>query len=165
MENIGRVLHSLEPVYHFNSRILILGTMPSVKSRETQFYYGNPRNRFWSVLSSVLQCTEPQNIRQKKEMLLRERIALYDVLAACDIHGSADASIRNAVPNDFSDILQTADIKMVYANGKTAFRLYQKLCFSATGRECICLKSTSPANASADFESLVRDWKQILVYL
>ncbi len=160
-----QVIHTLEPVYDSDSRILILGTLPSVKSRETGFYYGNPRNRFYEVLSRLLKCNTPQTIAQKKEMLLAHGIALFDVLHSCDIRGSADSSIKNPVPNDFSGIFKTAQISMVFANGKKAYELYQKYCFMTTGRECIPLPSTSPANAAASMPRLLEAWKQILAFV
>lgn len=165
MMQAGRVTHSFGPVFDDQSRILILGSIPSVKSRREGFYYANPRNRFWEVLSTLLACPQPATVPQKEEMLKGAGIALFDVLAACDIEGSSDASIKNAVPNDFSEIFSAADIRMVFANGKKAYRLYQTLCFQATGRECIALPSTSPANAAAGLPFLLAEWSRILDYL
>ena len=161
----GRVIHTFEPIFDKNSRILILGTIPSVKSREEGFYYGNPRNRFWTVVSNLLRYPEPETIPHKKAMLADAGIALFDVLAACDIAGSADTSIKDPIPNDFSDIFHTADIRMVFANGKKAHALYCKLCLPKTGRECRVLPSTSPANAAMTLEMLEEGWTQILDYL
>ncbi|MEA5004011.1 MAG: DNA-deoxyinosine glycosylase [Christensenella sp.] len=161
----GRVTHSLGPVFDERSKILVLGSIPSVKSREEGFYYANPRNRFWQVVSTLLACPLPQTVPQKEEMLKGAGIALFDVLYACDIEGSADASIKNAVPNDFSEIFTAADIRMVFANGKKAHQLYQDLCFPATGRQAVALPSTSPANAAANLPYLIREWSHILRYL
>lgn len=160
-----RLSHPLEPVYDEHSRILILGTFPSVKSRETMFYYGNPQNRFYRVLAGLLREEIPQDIPQKKKFLLRNGIAVYDVLGACEIRGSADTSIRNPVPNDFSGIFRTADIRQVFTNGKKAQELYRKYCMDQTGRESVCLPSTSPANAAATLEKLTAEWAVILDYL
>ena len=161
----NRVTHTLEPVFDGRSRILVLGTIPSVKSREEGFYYGNPRNRFWAVVSGILGCPVPKTITQKKEMLANAGIALFDVLAACDISGSADTSIKNPAPNDFSEIFNKANIRMVFTNGKKAYALYQKLCFPKTRRECRALPSTSPANAAMTLSGLQESWAQILDYL
>lgn len=157
--------HPLKPVFDQNSRVLILGTFPSVKSRETMFYYGNPHNRFYKVLASLLKEEVPEDNVQKKEFLLRGKIAVFDVLRSCEIRGSADTSIKNPVPNDFSEIFRTADIRQVFANGKKAQELYEKYCLKETGRPSICLPSTSPANASASFERLSEQWAVILNYL
>ena len=160
-----RVIHTFEPVCDCHSKILILGTIPSVKSREVQCYYGNPRNRFYKVLGTLLHCEFPNDIAGKKKMLLKNGIALFDVLRSCDIHASADASIRNPQANDFSKIFDAAQIHMVFANGKKAYELYQRHCLPVTRRECICLPSTSPANAAADMDKLLASWAQILDYL
>jgi TDG/mug DNA glycosylase family protein len=159
------VVHSFPPVYDDRSKILILGTIPSVRSRETGYYYGNPRNRFWKIISLLLKKPQPETVFQKQDLLLEHGIALYDVLSACEIQGSADATIRCAQPNDLQEIFQTADIRMVFTNGKKAYELYQKLCKPQTKRDSICLKSTSPANAAARIEDLLENWAQILPYL
>ena len=118
--------HTIAPIYDENSKVLILGSFPSVKSREVQFYYGHPQNRFWRVISSVLGAKLPQSDDEKRELLLSRQIALWDVIASCDIEGSADATIRNVVPNDLSIILCKADIHRIYINGGKAFELYKK---------------------------------------
>lgn len=153
-----RVQHTFEPVYNSESRILIVGTMPSVQSRRQQFYYGNPRNRFYDVIAALLQCEKPQTIEQKKAMLLQGRIALYDVLESCDIKGSADSSIKNAKPHDFSPIFDTADIRSVYANGRAAYQYYQRF----IGKDITPLPSTSPANASFSLPRLIAEWSVIV---
>ena len=158
---VKRQNHEFPPVYDENSEILILGSFPSVKSREMQFFYGHPQNRFWKVLAQVLNETVPQTIPEKKEMLLRHHIALWDVIASCDIAGSSDSSIKNAVPNDFSFILKTAPIRQIYTNGGTAYKLYHKYCEKVTGFEAVKLPSTSPANASYSLERLISQWNQI----
>ncbi len=155
-------VHLYEPVYDGRSRILILGTFPSVKSRENGFFYGHPQNRFWRVLAAVTGREVPQTIREKTALLLDSRIALWDVIASCDIAGSSDASITNAVPTDISRILKESPIERIYANGTTAERLYGLYQKKQCGREIILLPSTSPANASWSSERLVERWVQLL---
>lgn len=157
--NYEHIRHEFAPVYNEKSRILILGTLPSVKSRENRFYYGHPQNRFWRVLALV--CHEPSvpaSIGEKTAFLLDKRIAVWDVIEECDIIGSSDSSIRNVVPADIRLILDRAPIEKIIANGGTAFRLYMKYCYSATEREIIQLPSTSPANAAWNLERLAEVW-------
>ena len=158
-------IHPFDPIYDENSRILILGTFPSVKSREVQFYYGHARNRFWKTLSQLFSEPLPQTVEEKIRFLKQHRIALWDTCAACDIDGSSDAAIRNAVPNDITPILQTADIRAVFCGGKTAGKLYQMHLFPKTGMEAHILPSTSPANAACKDDDLLRAWSAILPYL
>ncbi len=153
--------HPIPPVYDEKSKILILGSFPSVKSREQQFFYGHKQNRFWRVLAQVLGCAVPEDIEQKREMLLTHHIAVWDVIASCEITGSSDASIRNAVPNDLSRILSHADIRAIYTNGSKANQLYRKYIFPVNGREAVLLPSTSPANAGYSLKRLVEAWKVI----
>lgn len=157
-----KLCHPLAPVWNEASKILILGTFPSVKSREAAFYYGNPRNRFWSVLAAVLREPEPRDVPQKKEFLLRNGIAVFDVLKSCEIRGSSDASIRKPEPNDLSEIFCAAKIRAVFTNGKKAYEYYMKYCFADTGRESVCLPSTSPANAAMSLEKLAAAWSVVL---
>ena len=151
--------HPFPAVYAPDSRILILGSFPSVKSREQRFFYGHPQNRFWRVLAALLGTDVPQSVEEKRAFLLEHCIALWDVIASCEIAGSSDASIRNAVPNDLSPILETASIRQVFTNGGTAHRLYRKYIYPLTGREDIVLPSTSPANAARSLGALVDAWK------
>lgn len=153
--------HPIPPVFDSNSEILILGSFPSVKSRETAFFYGHPQNRFWKVLSSVLDEDEPQTIEEKKAFLIRNHIALWDVIGSCDIEGSSDSRIRNVKVNDLDVIFGTADIKAVYVNGKTALKYYQRYIMPLTDRPAVCLPSTSPANAGWSTERLTEAWKCI----
>lgn len=153
--------HNIEPVYDANSRVLILGSFPSVKSREQQFFYGHSQNRFWRVMAQVLDCPVPQEIPEKRAMLLSHGIAVWDVIASCTITGSSDASIRDVVPNDLSRILNAADIRQIYTNGAKAYELYQKYLADATGREAVKLPSTSPANAAYSVERLTKAWSVI----
>jgi len=155
------VEHTFEPVYDEHSRILILGTLPSVKSWENQFYYGHPQNRFWKVLAMLVGEKVPLTITEKKELLLRNHIAIWDVIHSCRNIGSGDSSIRDVVVNDFSEMLRKAPIERLYANGAKAYELYQKYAFSQTGREIIKLPSTSPANAGYGLQRLCEEWQQI----
>ena len=154
--------HGFEPIFDDRSRVLILGTLPSVKSTEQGFYYGHPQNRFWRLMAELLGCDKPSRTEEKRAMLLSGGIALWDVIKRCDIEGSSDASIRNAEPNDIVQILSAADIKAIYANGSKATELYSKLLLPVTGREIITLPSTSPANATWNFEKLKEAWSIIL---
>ena len=157
------VVHGFEPVFNENSRVLILGSLPSVKSREQGFYYGHPQNRFWRVIAGVYGEAVPDTVESKKAMLLRCVTAVWDVIAECDIVGSSDASIKNAVPADLSRILDSAPIEAIFANGGTAGKLYKKHQQALTGREIITLPSTSPANAAWSVERLIQAWKVILI--
>ena len=151
--------HPIPPLYDEFSRVLILGSFPSVKSREQQFFYGHKQNRFWRVMAQVLDCPVPVSIEQKREMLLSHHIAVWDVIAGCEITGSSDASIRNVTPNDLSEILTCADILEIYTNGGKAGQLYKKYIYPANGREAVTLPSTSPANAGYSLEKLVEAWR------
>ena len=151
--------HPIPPLYDEFSRVLILGSFPSVKSREQQFFYGHKQNRFWRVMAQVLDCPVPVSIEQKREMLLSHHIAVWDVIAGCEITGSSDASIRNVTPNDLSEILTCADIREIYTNGGKAGQLYKKYIYAANGREAGTLPSTSPANAGYSLEKLVEAWR------
>ena len=153
------ILHPIKPVYHEDSRILILGSFPSVRSREEGFFYGHPQNRFWRTLSHVFEDREPHTIEEKREFLLRHHVALWDVIASCEIEGSSDSTIRNVVPNDVHLILQAAPIARIFTNGKTAHRLYQQHLLPQTGREATCLPSTSPANAAWGQDRLDAAWQ------
>lgn len=157
--------HTIAPVYDENSKILILGSFPSVKSREVQFFYGHPQNRFWKVLAAELYCPVPQTVEEKKDMLLSHHIALWDVIASCEIRGSSDASIGQVAPNDLSPILKGADICAVYANGTKSWELYQKYIYPVTERRIRKLPSTSPANASFSLDRLIAEWSVIREYL
>ena len=153
--------HTINPVYDSQSRILILGSFPSVKSREQQFFYGHKQNRFWRVLAQVFACAVPEDTSQKREMLLSHHVAVWDVIASCEITGSSDASIRNVTPNDLSRILSQADIRAIYTNGGKAQQLYQKYIYPVNGRGTVSLPSTSPANAGYSLERLVEAWQVI----
>lgn len=157
----NRLIHPVAPVFNGESNILILGSFPSVKSREGEFFYHHPQNRFWRVISEVHNERIPENIDEKKRLLLRNHIALWDVIQSCEITGSADSSIRNVIPNDITPILEHAHIREIYANGGTAYSLYKRYIYKQTGREIIKLPSTSPANASNSLEKLIEIWSCI----
>lgn len=156
------IKHTIAPIYDKNSRILILGSFPSVKSREQQFFYGHKQNRFWKVLAGILGYEVPQTIEEKKEMLLANHIAVWDVIQSCEIEGSSDASIHEVIPNDLSEILATADIRAIYTNGGKAFELYDKYIYPVNGIKAQKLPSTSPTNAGYSLERLKEAWMEIV---
>lgn len=157
----ARQVHEFDPVYDENSRILILGSFPSVKSREARFYYGHPQNRFWKLLAALYETETPVTVPEKKQFVLERGIALWDVIASCDITGSSDSSIRNAAFNDIGRILNVADIRAIYANGKKAEQLFQAHIGPSIGVGITGLPSTSPANAAYSMERLKKAWAQI----
>jgi hypoxanthine-DNA glycosylase len=162
----NRLCHPFGPLFGKNSRVLILGSFPSVKSREQQFFYGHPQNRFWRVMAAVLACEVPQTIEEKKAMLLEHHVALWDSIASCSIEGSSDASIENVVPNDLTPIFSAAEIRQIFCNGKKSWEMYHHYIEPLSGRPAVCLPSTSPANASWSAERLMQAWRQaILPYL
>lgn len=171
---MGEVVHEIAPVWNSESRVLILGTMPSPKSRERGFFYMHTQNRFWRVLPAVFgeilstknnDTDRDKAIRERKEFLLKHNIALWDVLSSCEIDGASDASIKNAIPNDFTEIFSNSKIRRVFCTGKTAFSLWKKLCAPLyEERFClvsVCLPSTSPANAAWSVDRLVAAYKAI----
>ncbi len=155
------IVHPIPPLYDKNSRILILGSFPSVKSREANFFYGHPQNRFWKVIARVLNEKTPDSIQKKKTMLIKHNIALWDVIHSCEIEGSADSTIKNVVPNDIGKILKNSEIRTIYVNGKKAESMYKKYIEKQTGIKAIVLPSTSPANAAWNEEKLYEVWKVI----
>ena len=162
----GFVTHEFGAFFDKDSRVLILGTIPSPKSREQGFYYGHPQNRFWKVLADVLgEKVVPQTVEERKKFLKRNRLALWDVLESCEIKGASDVSIRNARPNDMNRILQAADIRAIFVAGTKAAKLYKKLCLPTCGVEAIQLPSTSPANCGCSDEKLREAYSQICKYL
>ncbi len=162
---MGQVIHEFTPVFNNESRVLMLGTIPSPKSREQGFYYGHPRNRFWKILSQVFESPVPLTIEEKKIFLLQHNVAVWDVLQSCDIDGASDASIKNPIPNDMNIILQKARIKAVFTTGSKATALYRKYCEPAGHIPCIGLPSTSPANCRMSDNALKQEYKQILRYI
>ncbi len=161
--------HPIPPVYSSDPqtppRILILGSFPSVKSRETAFFYGHPKNRFWRVMAAVLGEPVPETVEQKNALLITHGIALWDVIATCEITGSSDSSITNVTPTDLTPILAIGTVKAVFTNGTTATRLYTKYQYPVTDIPAIPLPSTSPANATKTAEDLIEKWRMIRDYL
>ena len=151
------VKHVFEPIYDKNSKILILGTMPSVKSRSVGFYYGNPKNRFWKVLEEIFE----EKVKDKKEFLLKRGIALWDVLASCEIEGSSDASIKKAVPNDLEKIIHNSHIEIIFTTGKTAYKYYMQFFKEKIDLPVYCLPSPSPANCRIKKEELRKSYEII----
>lgn len=160
MQEYQNITHTFDPVYNSESKILILGSFPSVKSRENHFYYGHPQNRFWKVLASVFNWNIPTTIEEKKQMLLENGVAIWDVIASCSIVGSSDTSIKDVVVNDFSKILEESQIENIYVNGTKAYELYHRYAEEKTGIKAIKLPSTSPANAAWNLERLCAAWAE-----
>jgi len=161
MGEYQHLAHTFAPVFDKNSRILILGSFPSVKSRENNFYYGHPQNRFWKVLARVYEENVPQTIEEKKNFLLTHSIALWDVIESCTIIGSSDTSIKDVVVNDFSKVLENSAIENIYVNGGKAYELYHKYAEEKIGIKAVKLPSTSPANAVWSLDKLYAAWKVI----
>ena len=149
------MIHNIPPVWDENSKVLILGSFPSPKSRESGFFYGHPQNRFWDVLAIVFEEEKPKTISEKKDFLLSHHIALWDVIGSCDISGADDASIENATPNDLSQI--KADIKATFTTGKTATAYYEKF----HGKRSVYLPSPSPANRAVKKERMIEEYMKI----
>lgn len=162
MASYEHVVHTFSPVYDERSRILILGSLPSVKSREMQFYYGHPQNRFWKLLALLTDSDTPTTIEEKKKLLLENRIALWDVIQSCDIIGSSDSTIKNVVPCDLKGLLNKTSIEKIFGNGAKACQLYRKYCQPACEREILPLPSTSPANAAFSLARLQEIWQKEL---
>ncbi|MBQ2667291.1 MAG: DNA-deoxyinosine glycosylase [Clostridia bacterium] len=154
-------VHPIPPLYDTDSEILILGSFPSVKSREAAFFYGHPQNRFWKVLAAVLEDFVPQTVEEKCTFLHKHHVALWDVIGACDIDGSADSSIRNVVSNDLTPILENTKIRRIYLNGRTTEKVYKKFQAGKIRMDAVCLPSTSPANAAFRLEDLINAWRVI----
>lgn len=155
------IVHPIPPLYNDNSKTLILGSFPSVKSREAEFFYGHPQNRFWAVVAKLYGAEKPQTVEEKTKLVLENNLAMWDVIHSCEIEGSADSSISNVTANDLSVILENSKVDRIFVNGKTAEKYYNKYTFPKTGIKAICLPSTSPANAAWNIEKLVEAWKVI----
>lgn len=155
------IIHPIPPLFAEDSKTLILGSFPSVKSRETEFFYGHPQNRYWAVVAAVFGCEKPETIEEKKKLVLSNKLAMWDVIGECEIEGSADSTIRNVTANDLSVILKNCPIERIFVNGKTAEKYYNKYTYPKTGIKAICLPSTSPANAAWKLDKLIEAWKII----
>ena len=150
------VLHNIPPLYGEKSETLILGSFPSVKSREAEFFYGHPQNRFWRVLAGVFSAPVPETVEQKKKLVLENRLALWDVIAECEITGSADTSIKN-----IAVIIEKTAVSRIFVNGKTAEKYYIRYIEKTVGQKAVCLPSTSPANAAWSLDRLINAWQII----
>ena len=157
------IVHPIEPLYSKQSEILILGSFPSVKSREQGFYYGHPQNRFWRVLAGIYGADTPKSIDEKKVFIIDNKLALWDVIHSCEIEGSSDSSIKNVVPNDLSVILENSSVRRIFVNGRKAETLYKRYLEAQTGITATPLPSTSPANAAFSEERLVSLWKSAIL--
>ena len=153
-------IHPIPPLYNDKSEVLILGSFPSVKSREANFFYGHPQNRFWKVIARIFDEEVPQTIEEKKRLILTHHLSMWDVIAECDIIGSSDSSIKDVVPNDLSVILDNAPIRRIIVNGKTAEKMYNKYTLDKTGIKAVVMPSTSPANAAWNIDRLVTEWEK-----
>ena len=156
-----RLVHEFEPVFNGEARVLILGSFPSVRSREQKFYYGHPQNRFWKIISMVCGEDTPITVEEKRELLLSNKIALWDVVQSCEITGSSDSSIKNVIANDLGVILGSCDIAQIFTNGSTAYKLFVRYQRNNIGRDAVRLPSTSPANAAWSVDRLYGEWKAI----
>ncbi len=162
-EKTQHIIHPIPAFYDASSRILILGSFPSVKSRESGFFYGHPQNRFWKLMALLFEEEKvPVLVEEKADLLRKHHIAAWDSIHSCDIIGSSDSSIRNVVPNDFTDLFAGSDIRQVFTNGRKSYEIYTKYCLPLTGREAICLPSTSPANAAFTMDKLAEAWSVIV---
>lgn len=161
--NYQHIVHPIPPLFNDESQILILGSLPSVKSREAGFFYGHPQNRFWKMISMIYQEPHPQTIEEKRMLILRHRLALWDTIYSCDIIGSSDSSIRNVTPTDLSNILRNSEIHKVICNGKTSGKYYERYQMQEIGIRPIILPSTSPANAAYSLERLAAIWQEELL--
>ena len=155
------VLHNIPPLYCEKSETLILGSFPSVKSREAEFFYGHPQNRFWRVLAGVFSAPVPETVEQKKKLVLENGLALWDVIAECEITGSADTSIKNVKPNDIAGIIEKTAVSRIFVNGKTAEKYYIRYIEKKVGQKAVCLPSTIPANAAWSLDRLIAAWSVI----
>ena len=158
------IVHPIPPTYDGNSKVLVLGSFPSVKSREAMYFYGHPQNRFWPMMARIYGEERPLSTEEKRAFLLRHKIAAWDVIHSCDIAGSLDASITNVEVNDLSVILSAADLRAILVNGKTAYGYFKKYTRERIGRDALCMPSTSPANAAWSMEKLIGSWSVIRDY-
>ncbi len=161
MSNTSKIIHPIPPLYDADCKILILGSFPSVKSREAMFFYGHPQNRFWPLLARMFDEDVPQTVDQKRSLALRHHIAMWDTIHSCTITGSSDSSIRDVVPNDLSVILDNSSVERIFCNGATSHCLYMKYIYPSTGIKAEKLPSTSPANAAFTMDRLYAAWKAI----
>ncbi len=155
------VVHNIEPLYSADSKILILGSFPSVKSREEGFFYAHPQNRFWKVIAAIFGEEPPHTVDEKKSLILNRKLAVYDVIYSCEITGSSDSSVKNVCPSNLKPIIENSKITKIFVNGRTAEKYYKKYALKEVGQDCIVLPSTSPANAAYSLERLISEWRVI----
>ena len=155
------IVHPIPPLYDENSRVLVLGSFPSIKSREAMFFYGHPQNRFWRLLALLCGEPEPKTVEEKKRLALSHGVAMWDSIHSCTIVGSSDSSVRDVVPNDLSVILENSRVEKIYCNGALSHRMYMKHIYPNTGIAAVKLPSTSPANAAFSLDRLAKCWKVI----
>lgn len=156
------LIHPFPPLYNSESTTLILGSFPSVKSREARFFYGHPQNRFWRVMALLFDSRVPETIEEKTSLMLSHRLALWDSIHSCTIRGSSDSSVRDVVPNDIGAILRSSKINRVFCNGALSYKMYMKYIYPATGLAAVRLPSTSPANAGCSLTRLTEEWRVII---
>ena len=156
-----KIIHPIPPLYDAESKILILGSFPSIKSREAMFFYGHPQNRFWPLLARLFGEDVPTSIEEKKSLVLRHHVALWDSIHSCTIVGSSDSSVRDVVPNDLSVILDNSKVERIYCNGALSHKMYTKYIYPTTGIAAVKLPSTSPANAAFNMDRLEKEWQVI----
>lgn len=161
MAEYTRLTHTFGPLYDCESRVLILGSFPSVKSREAGFFYGHPQNRFWKVIAALTSSPVPGTIDEKKFLLHENHIALWDTIYQCDIIGSSDSSIKNVIPTDLSKILEATRIRQIFCNGVTSAKLFSRYQEKTLGRTAVRLPSTSPANAAFSLDRLIKEWQPV----
>ncbi|MCH5296402.1 MAG: DNA-deoxyinosine glycosylase [Ruminococcus sp.] len=162
MSDTQRIIHPIPPLFDKNCTKLILGSFPSVKSREAQFFYGHPQNRYWRLLAELLGEEVPQTVEEKSALALKHHIAMWDTINSCTITGSSDSSIKDVVPNDLSVILENSKVTQIFANGATSYNLYQKYIYPVTKIKAVKLPSTSSANATFSLERLKESWSIIV---
>lgn len=163
MADTQRIVHPIPPLFNENSNTLILGSFPSVKSREAMFFYGHPQNRFWKLMALLFDEEFPQTVDEKKRLILTHHLALWDTIHSCTITGSSDSSIRDVVPNDLSVILENSRVSRIFCNGTASHTLYQKYIFPSIGIKAQRLPSTSPANAAWSLQRLAGEWGKALL--
>ena len=161
MAETANIIHPIPPLYDENSQALILGSFPSVKSREAMFFYGHPQNRFWKLMALLFEAEAPSTVEEKKRLVLSHGIAMWDTIHSCTITGSSDSSIKDVVPNDLSVILNNSRVKRIFCNGAASHRLYQKYIYPINNIPAQKLPSTSPANAAWSLDRLAEAWKVI----
>ena len=161
MSDTSHIIHPIPPLYDADCKILILGSFPSVKSREAMFFYGHPQNRYWKLIARLFDESVPETIEEKKHLALSHHIAMWDTIRSCTITGSSDSSIRDVVPNDLSVILDHSKVERIFCNGATSHKLYMKYIFPMTGIKAVKLPSTSPANAAFTLDRLAEEWSVI----